>query len=1101
MADWHITGGGDAIQRLIYIDEFVSGDTIYVDDTEPTIYDPIENFKQFTYNEDGSVASEYYKGFTLIGVNGPDICIIDAEGKGNDERVYSEQANINMHQFNVKYIDTDGTEVHDCRCVHNGKISIVANDTTATGVIIIQGFTLRNGHITSYIDTCADEDGNPLLDENGNPLANSDGIPLRRWNGLVCGAVTFGVVQLISCTIYNCNLLAVNYNRAGCTAFCANGAGVYYPHKHCIFRNNEAWIGYAGGYARSGMYANGVMSNTALNNCLIVKNKFYMGYNYSTFCNNALINNCTIWDNDVICSYKLQNLNDTSHANYQKYSLTFGQRFGSSNLQNTPAPLWSSNNISQFGFYVVENFKPIFYRNNYFKTIIDTDPDTGEEVIIDSIKKFSYFCSRKFKNNTKENAYGSEYSEDACIEYDTIFGDDPMFDENYRLLPNSPCAGTGYRPHICESLDISGNKWNYPQDRGAYSTYDQSKILTVPYDIPTIDNTKNNLYIDINATGNNTGEDWENALTSIPYLDKKYTNYNVYIKPGKYVSTNTAVLYINAGGIHIYGYGDPSEIIIDGENTRFCYRNIYNYTYISVDNDVVDPNATHVIGLTLTRGYSDNGFGGADDTVKNATYFKSCIFTGFENVNDKNQYFAQVSQMDTCLCYKNNSYGICTDGDSNGTNYLNRNKIINCIFRENNAPINSSFDTTNKYVDFIDCEIINNMSSVEPTARKSNFNNIINCKFTANINTGEKGGSLIIINGTALDNCEFRENLTLYKTGKGGAIYITNFNTKISNCKFYDNYAQNGFGGAVNSQTAHPELYNCEFYNNYAFEGGALRNCCVYYSIFKDNFAKYSQSHTSYCTVDHCDISGGKCQSLMYERGYVCGQGTTRFSIIHDVVCTVYGSCLLNAANNCIIYNNRMGSCNKETRRGGCFYGLNALVYNNLVYNNYFSCYLIGRTKSTNNVFINNEIDYSMINFPNDSKVDIIANNIFKDNKFMKYSSVNAEQGTGEEYPGLINIGANGIVCNNIFNNTPIISTTSPVSNNLFEQIIDLTTEFKPTKDSIVVGFGNREYLQTNKDLDDEFWNKNPSVGCYEYKLRNKIPNSLYPIGESVNIN
>ena len=870
---------------------------------------------------------------------------------------------------------------------------------------VIQGFTLRNGHITSYIDTCTDEDGNPLLDENGNPLANSDGIPLRRWNGLVCGAVTFGVVQLISCTIYNCNLLAVNYNRAGCTAFCANGAGVYYPHKHCIFRNNEAWIGYAGGYTRSSGYANGVMSNAALNNCLIVKNKFYMGYNYSTFCGNALINNCTIWDNDVICSYKLQNFNDTSHANYQKYSLTFGQRFASSNLQNTPAPQWSSNNISQFGFYVVQNVKPIFYRNNYFKTIIDTDPDTGEEVIIDSIKKFSYFCSRKFKNNTKENAYGSEYSEDACIEYDTIFGDDPMFDDDYNLLTGSPCLGTGYRPHICEAYDITGNKWNYPQDRGAKSSYNASKILSIDYTLPTISNDINILYIDANATGSNSGDSWENAKTSIPYLDNKYANYTVYIKPGRYTNTGDSVIHVNAPNVKIYGYGNPNEIIIDGENSRKCYCNVYKYTYVEGDL-----NASHIEGLTFTKGYSfDNDFCGAYEAIGNSTYFAHCIFTGFEPVDDNtNKYIARIANIYNCLVYNNNIRGIITAGDSNGHNEPYRNQINKCIFRENTATYFSSFNSNSKNVDVIDCLVINNISTTEPTVNHS-VNTSFQCDFIGNISIGRNGSALRLYYGASLDNCIFKENLNLHKAGSGSAVYITNSKSKISNCKFYDNYAQNGYGGAIcaaDSTTYYGTIDSCEFYNNYAYQGGAVKNCKIYNSVFKDNFAKYSQSHTSYCTVDHCDISGGKCQSLMYEHGYVCGQGTTRFSIIHDVVCTVYGSCLLNAANNCIIYNNRMGSFNKETRRGGCFYGLNSLIYNNLVINNYFSYYIIGRGISNNNTFINNNVDFFMIHFPNGSKSDIIANNLFKDNKFMKYSSANSAQGTGEEYPGSINVGA-----------------------------------------------------------------------------------------------
>ena len=59
-----------------------------------------------------------------------------------------------------------------------------------------------------------------------------------------------------------------------------------------------------------------------------------------------------------------------------------------------------------------------------------------------------------------------------------------------------------------------------------------------------------------------------------------------------------------------------------------------------------------------------------------------------------------------------------------------------------------------------------------------------------------------------------------------------------------------------------------------------------------------------------------------------------------------------------------------------------------------------------------------------------------------------------------------------------------------------LDENYKPIKDSPVIGAANPEYIMTEWDLARRRWNKdNPSIGCYEYKLNNfNLPNSLYPM-------
>lgn len=1039
MATYEVSGGGSALQDQINL--CVTGDIINVIDTEPTIYDPIEIFAEYTYNDDGTIASTTYKDITINGVNGPSICIIDATGHVNSERVF-EDVKTGTISFQLRVGDSD------CRCVHYAKV-----DTSAETGLIISGFTLRGGHTSS------------IITQEIDPV---DGESKRCWTGLVGCAAVYGCVQLIDCIIEECNFVnkelpsgANMHSNSGNNCLMARGSYCL-PHTRCIFRNNNLTIGYSGGMSFYGDYQCGVINYSAFNRCIFTQNTFNISYGGSTFGGRNLINNSIIWGNT--------------------YTFTWGSSFDTfvlgCRIGNTSLPKMRytcCNNISEIKFHVTGCMARIFHSNNFLK-----------------FKVFDW--NNKVDIELDENG---EYEDFNCIIKNIIYGDDPMLDENFVPLPNSPCKGMGTRNYLNDYSDLYGKPFNYPHDIGPSTTELEDPIYTheYPYNITTLDTSKFNniIYVDKNATGNNDGSSWENAYNSLVLkIDKSDTI--VLVKPGTYTyaenyNSEKSIIVTNSGlsNIVIQSTEGPLNTVVDcGNINRFATFN----------------GKTSLIGFSITNAsVSDAG----------TAYI---IATGMNSTS------SETYNLEYCIIHN------CRSNIANVLNAGIRNckSILNCLFYKNTGLIytaipgfkieNSNF--INNYNIDSSCQLIRIDSSPS---------NITNCKF---INNNFKNDYIIVIyaNYGYIDNSTFEGNIS-----KHGVIYAgSSSNEIIRNCKFINNLKP--FFGSLGcvSNSLYCEFHKCDFIGNHAWHaGGALQSSYAYDCLFKhntcgigygggacfetktyncmfiDNMSMYSGSHTRYGILENCEIIGGKCINTNSEYGYACMHSGMSNCKIHDVIEKFRGSALLNTGiRNSFIYNNIMVNVPGQHRRGGIFYARSSSIYNNIIYNNKVSWHLMCRSEVYNCIFIDNEVDWSFIMYENGAKDAKIINSVFKGNTFKKYptgqSTNTTEEGT--DYTGTIQIGVNGIFSNNIFDNTTgSLPTTCTIGPNLYDAEIELTEDFKPTKDSIVVGFGNREYLQSNNDLANEYWNKNPAVGCYEYKLRNKLPNSLYPIGESANIN
>lgn len=1040
MATYEVSGGGSALQEQINL--CVTGDIINVIDTEPTIYDPIEIFPEYVYNEDGTITSIIEKDITINGINGNQVCIIDATGHVNSPRVFEDKKTGTI-PFNYRIGDSD------CRCIHYAKV-----DTIAETGLIISGFTLRGGHASSIIT---------------NEIDPTDGESKRCWTGLIGCAAVYGCVQLIDCIIEECNFVkkelptgASYFSNYGTNSLITYGSYCL-PNTRCIFRNNYCKIAYVGGFGFYGEYANGIGTYVSFDRCIFTNNTFDVFYNYSVFSNRIQINNCVIWGNTY---------NFGSGCSFDTFMLGFRGPDLSSNDRFIPT---ISNNISELKFRVGNCNPRLLINNNFLK------------------HKIQWFSSNANYYDLELDENG-EFEDNSCIIKNIIFGDDPLLDENFMPLTDSPCKGMGSRYFLHDYSDFYNKPFNYPHDIGVVSTplENPSFNYDYPYNSENIDtsNFKNIIYVDINATGNNDGSSWENAYTS---LVLKITNSDtlVLVKPGTYIysenyNSEKSIIVTNSGlsNIVIQSTDGPLNTIVDcGNINRFATFN----------------GKTSLIGFSITNAsVSDAG--------------TPYIIASRMNSSDSETY-----NLEYCIIHN------CRSNIANVVNNGIRNckSILNCLFYKNTGLIYSAIhgfkiensDFINNYNIDSNCQLIRIDSSPS---------NITNCKF---INNNFKNDYIIVIwaNYGYIDNSTFEGNIS-----KSGVIYAGSSEI-IRNCKFINNLKPyfGSLGGVTNCTAC--TFYDCEFKGNFAFQsGGAIAGSHVYNSVFeenacnigygggathagfyynclfKNNFSAYIGAHGRGGNFYNCEITGGKCLNTNSEYGYAALAVVLENCLVHDVIEKYKGSTLLNTdIRGCKIFNNIMINNSGANRRGGIFYAA-GICYNNLVYNNKLSWHIQCRTKSYNSTFINNEVDWTFVCQENSSNNAGFINCIFKGNTFKKYptgqNTNTTEEGT--DYTGTVRIGVNGIFSNNIFDNTPgLLPTTCTIGPNLYDAEIELTEDFKPTKDSIVIKYGSRDYLQTNTDLENEFWNKNPAAGCYEYKLRNKLPNSLYPIGESANNN
>ena len=295
------------------------------------------------------------------------------------------------------------------------------------------------------------------------------------------------------------------------------------------------------------------------------------------------------------------------------------------------------------------------------------------------------------------------------------------------------------------------------------------------------------------------------------------------------------------------------------------------------------------------------------------------------------------------------------------------------------------------------------------------------------------------IDGFTIRNCgSYSENTPLY----GGGAH----NVKLINCKIYNNIASQG-GGCYGCYLDH-----CEIYNNRAAKGGGCFAGEIYFSKIYENNADlidtstgggtqfgqiyYSEIYNNYQYSTNGNYAGGGCDSSHLYFCYVHDNQSEVSKYVQTKACHIWSSLIIGS-------------------------GTSIELYNSTIISNKDFCTYVGSSDSLyrNSIFI----------FTGSSGRPLQA--ISDSRKNYEYCLVYPYQSNVLDNPGMLN----GV---------------DPM----------LDENYKPIKDSPVIGAANPEYIMTEWDLARRRWNKdNPSIGCYEYKLNNfNLPNSLYPM---VNVN
>jgi predicted outer membrane repeat protein len=370
-------------------------------------------------------------------------------------------------------------------------------------------------------------------------------------------------------------------------------------------------------------------------------------------------------------------------------------------------------------------------------------------------------------------------------------------------------------------------------------------------------------YINVSATGTNTGTSWANAFTTI---NAAYTKVSagdtLWIARGTYLATTDTdrlkSMYFK-DGVKVYGGFTGNETFLGQRDW------VNNQTILSGDIGIAGDNTDnsyHILlvsgqvagleldGLIITEGNCRNqvsipigspGFdpnegkgAGITASTKESVVFRNCIISnntsknggGFGGTRSESSFYK-------CVFKNNNAF------DKGGAFYnaLSGNvKFSECEFSENTARYGAAIDHASNVnaaersvTNITDCNFVKNTSIENGGAVRFSEGAIKGSFFERN--KANMGGAVCTYASASPDggtrfikNCKFNKNKA---TGMGGALYSA-YSMNISNSSFYRNEA-GGSGGAIGHMShsnfkTHPlRIHNCTIINNSCGNiGGAL---------------------------------------------------------------------------------------------------------------------------------------------------------------------------------------------------------------------------------------------------------------------------------------
>jgi parallel beta-helix repeat protein len=434
---------------------------------------------------------------------------------------------------------------------------------------------------------------------------------------------------------------------------------------------------------------------------------------------------------------------------------------------------------------------------------------------------------------------------------DGLFGtaDDDAGD--LRLRAGSPALDIGSNAAVPPGVttDLAGNAriQNNTVDLGAYEG-----PLSVPP--PKV------IYVDINASGADSGASWTDAFTSLSSaLLAAIDGDTIRVADGTYkptATTDRTLSFALRQGVGIYGgYAGYGAADPDARNVAL-YASVLSGD-IGATGDNSD-NSYHVVtslacdatatlnGFTITGGNANGSgnyaSGGGLYNATSSPTLTNCTLTG-NTANDGGGMYSYSSSPTLINCTltgnsANSGGGMYNTSSSSPT-------VTNCTFTGNSAD----WEGGGMY----------NYSYSSPT--------LSNCTFSGNSADGHGGGMYsYLYSSPTLSNCTFSGNSANY----GGGMYNYSYSSPtLTNCTFSGNSAGSN-GGGMDNYDSSPTLSNCTFSGNSANYGGGMFNLnsssptltnCTFSGNSAGSNGGGMYNYSSWPTLSNCTFSGNSASS------------------------------------------------------------------------------------------------------------------------------------------------------------------------------------------------------------------------------------------------
>jgi len=327
-------------------------------------------------------------------------------------------------------------------------------------------------------------------------------------------------------------------------------------------------------------------------------------------------------------------------------------------------------------------------------------------------------------------------------------------------------------------------------------------VLSVFLSGMVVPNFAAQIFVDVNAQGNNDGSSWVDAYTCLQdALAAASSSDEVLVAKGIYKP-------------------DQGKGISPGDQAM---------TFQLID------------GVTIKGGYAGVSYLGRTRTATGDAASTEFVEPD-PNIRDVNEYETILSgdlagnDGPNLATSSENSYHVVTGSGTGETALLDgvtitgggvynksgNPRFFNCTFRANCGIFGGGMRNYNSSPTLIDCRFIGNLA-INSGGGIYNFNSspkLINCTFINN--SALNGGGIYCKENChpTLTNCTFSGNTARYS---GAMANYINSNPRLSNCTFSNNSA--GYGAAMRNYQSNPTLVNCKFLANSATgEGGGMDN-------------------------------------------------------------------------------------------------------------------------------------------------------------------------------------------------------------------------------------------------------------------------------------